>query len=227
MDRPATFALGAPVLPTITRLEETEMNGVTVRELERAELGDAARVLGRGMRDNPVNVQAFGGEADHRVRAMTRFFEAVLRGLDRRGTILGALRGGAIIGVCGMAPPGRCQPPLGEKLSVLPAIVLGNAVAVPLRVMRWVGEWSRRDPAHAHWHLGPVAVEPSLQGQGIGGAMVAEFCRRVDDSDAASYLETDKLENVRFYERFGYRVVAEAPVLGVANWFMMRTGRRE
>jgi Acetyltransferase (GNAT) domain len=198
------------------------MNGVSVRELARPELSEAARVLGRGMRDNPINVQAFGGTADHRVRALTRFFEAALGGLSQRGLILGAFHGSAIIGVCGMAPPGRCNPALGEKLRILPAIVFGNAITVPIRVMRWVGEWSRRDPAHAHWHLGPVAVEPPLQGQGIGRAMMAEFCRRVDDCDAASYLETDKSENVQFYERFGYGVVAEAPVLGVGNWFMMR-----
>jgi ribosomal protein S18 acetylase RimI-like enzyme len=123
-----------------------------------------------------------------------------------------------------MAPPGHCQPALGEKLSILPAIVSGNPLAVPLRVMRWVGEWSRRDPAHAHWHLGPVAIDPPWRGQGIGGAMMADFSRRMDERAAASYLETDKAENVRFYERFGYGVVAEAPVLGVGNWFMTRPG---
>jgi ribosomal protein S18 acetylase RimI-like enzyme len=177
------------------------------------------------MRDNPINVQAFGGTDDHRVGALTRFFGAALRGLHRRGLILGAFRGDALVGVCGMAPPGCCQPAFGEKASILPAVVLGNAIGVPLRVVRWVGEWSRRDPADGHWHLGPVAVEPALQGQGIGRAMMADFCRRVDGRGAASYLETDKSENVRFYESFGYGVVAEAPVLGVANWFMLRPSR--
>jgi ribosomal protein S18 acetylase RimI-like enzyme len=201
------------------------MNGVSVRELQRTELGEAAQILGRGMRDNPINVQAFGGTEDHRVRALTRFFEAALRGLHQRGLIIGAFRGGAMVGVCGMAPPGRCQPALGEKASILPAIVFGNAIGVSLRVVRWVGEWARRDPADTHWHLGPVAVEPELQGHGIGRAMMAAFCRRVDERDAASYLETDKSENVRFYETFGYGVIAEAPVLGVGNWFMMRPSR--
>jgi GNAT superfamily N-acetyltransferase len=201
------------------------MNGVSVRELARAELSQAARVLGRGMRDNPINVQVFGGTADHRVRVLTRFFDAALRGLHQRGLILGAFRGSALLGVCGMAPAGGCQPAVDEKLRILPAIVFGNAITVPLRVMRWVGEWSRRDPALAHWHLGPVAVEPPLRGQGIGRAMMADFCGRVDEHEAVSYLETDQSDNVRFYEKFGYSVVAEAPVLGVGNWFMMRPRR--
>ena len=35
-------------------------------------------------------------------------------------------------------------------------------------------------------------------------------------------LATDKTENVRLYERFGFVVTAEADVIGVKNWFMTR-----
>jgi ribosomal protein S18 acetylase RimI-like enzyme len=41
-----------------------------------------------------------------------------------------------------------------------------------------------------------------------------------------AYLETDKEINVRFYERFGFRVIGEESVLGVNNYFMRRTGTR-
>ncbi|HME70829.1 MAG TPA: GNAT family N-acetyltransferase [Myxococcota bacterium] len=198
------------------------MVDVSLRELGRSELREAAHLLGRGMRDNPVNVRAFGPEADRRGRAMARFFEPVVRGLHVRGSILGAFRGATMVGVCGMAPPGRCQPTVAEKLGILPVVVFGNAIGVPLRVLRWTGEWARRDPAQPHWHLGPVAVDPDLQGQGIGRAMLEKFCAHMDEDSALSYLETDKPENVRFYERFGYAMVAEGFVLGVRNWFMMR-----
>ena len=39
-----------------------------------------------------------------------------------------------------------------------------------------------------------------------------------------AYLETDKIENVRFYERFGFRVVGGTDVLGTGTWFMNRPG---
>ena len=39
-------------------------------------------------------------------------------------------------------------------------------------------------------------------------------------SCALSYLEADKSENARFYERFGFTVIAEPKVLGAPNWFM-------
>ncbi len=42
------------------------------RELRPSELSEAAQLLSRGMRDNPMNVQAFGSQADRRRRALVR-----------------------------------------------------------------------------------------------------------------------------------------------------------
>ena len=198
---------------------------LTVRQLQREELVDAARLVGRGMSDNPANVRAFGmQDTEHRSRVLARFFVPVLQGLFLRGSILGALGDDTLVGVCGMARPGLCQPAFLEKLRVLPAVAFGNSPGTPLRLLRWAGEWARRDPPQSHWHLGPVAVDPHWRGQGIGTAMVRAFCAIVDACGSLSYLETDKSENVRFYQKFGFEVVAEADILGVANWFMSRPG---
>ena len=101
---------------------------------------------------------------------------------------------------------------------------LGGDSFVARRRFGAAGEWARRDLAEPHWHLGPVAVDPQLQGQGVGTAMLTAFCSRMDDLSMLSYLETDKYKNVRFYRRLGFAVVAEAEVLGVPNWFMSRPG---
>ena len=199
---------------------------LTRRQLQRPELGEAARLLGRGMRDNPANIRALGiRDTERRSCALARFFRPVLHGLYQRGLIWGAFRDGTLVGVCCMARPGLCQPSPLEKLRVVPSVVFGNPIGTPLRVLRWVGEWARHDPAGPHYHLGPVAVDSHLQGQGIGGAMMIGFCARMDDCRTLSYLETDKSANVRFYEKFGFTVVAEAKVLGVSNWFMSRPPR--
>lgn len=57
----------------------------------------------------------------------------------------------------------------------------------------------------AHVHLGPLAVDAHLQGQGIGSLIVQEHCRRLDSAREVGYLETDKRENVGFYERSASR----------------------
>lgn len=204
----------------------TIVTGANIRELGPDELDDAARLLGSGMCDNPANVRSLGiPDAEHRRPALTRFFAPVLRGLHRRGLIFGAFRKDILVGVCGMARPGLCQPPLMEKLTVVPAVVFGNSAAATLRVLRWAREWARHDLREPHWHLGPVAVDFHLQGHGIGGAMLIDVCARMDDCGGLSYLETDKSENVRFYENFGFKVIEEAAVLGIPNWFMLRTPR--
>ena len=199
---------------------------LNIRELKEDELEDAAHLLGRGMRDNPVNIRTFGiRDADLRCRALTRFFVPVLRGLYQRGSIFGAFRDSLLVGVCGMARPGRCQPTSLEKLSVIPSVVFGNALATPIRMLKWVREWARRDPSEPHWHLGPVAVDLRVQGQGIGRAMLVEFCARMDERGSLSYLETDKSENVRFYQKFGFTVIGQSEILGVLNWFMARPSK--
>jgi predicted N-acetyltransferase YhbS len=85
--------------------------------------------------------------------------------------------------------------------------------------------WAGHDPDEQHVHLGPLAVDAHLQGRGIGSQIMREHCRRLDAAQHVGYLETDKPENVRFYERFGYEVTGTAPVIGVPNWFMRREPR--
>jgi ribosomal protein S18 acetylase RimI-like enzyme len=195
---------------------------VTLRELGRDELEGAAQLLGRGMRDNPINRRAFTDDPEGCGRALARFFVPVLKGVSRRGIVIGAWLEDVLVGVSAAARPGKCQPGLFEKVTILPAVAFGSPRGTVGRVLGWTGAWTRRDPPEPHWHLGPVAVDAGRQGQGIGTALLAAFCARLDEGKARAYLETDKTENVRFYRKFGFDVVAQADVLGVPNWFMSR-----
>jgi ribosomal protein S18 acetylase RimI-like enzyme len=82
--------------------------------------------------------------------------------------------------------------------------------------------WKRHDPRERHWHIGPIGVVPELQGRGIGSKLMVKCCERIDSQKDASYLETDRPENLPFYQRFGFKVIAEERILGVMNWFMWR-----
>jgi len=211
------------IMRRIAMSRRTKINA-RLRNLQLVELDDAVRVVSDGMRNNPTNIRAFSIEdADQRARSLARFFTPLLRGLYKRGVVMGAFCDKALVGVCGMAQPGSCQPTWFEKIEVLSPMVVSRSMGTVIRVMRWAGEWARRDPRNPHWHLGPVAVEPHFQGKGIGGAMLSAFCERMDQEYTLSYLETDKLENVGFYERFGFRIIEEGAVLGVRSWFMSRT----
>jgi ribosomal protein S18 acetylase RimI-like enzyme len=183
-------------------------------------IADAIGVLSRGMRDNPNNIAAFGSDPDRRERCMRRMFTGLFATMSSQQP-LGALDGEALVGVTGVAPPGSCQPTVGERVRIAPSILAAGPRSTR-RVLRWTAAWAQRDPEQPHLHLGPLAVEPRLQGQGIGSRILATHCSRLDEEGQIGYLETDKAANVVLYERFGYRVVAEAEIIGVPNWFMLR-----
>ena len=199
---------------------------LTIGPATRAEYGQVAGVLARGMRDNPIHVAAIGADPRRRERTLRRLFGALLEALA--WPVLVARRpDGTIVGVCGMPPPGACQPTGRQRLRALrhlPA-VLATGPRAAVRVARWQATWAARDPAERHWHLGPVAVDAGLQGLGIGSRLLEQFCARVDTTGEAAYLETDKPINVRFYDRFGFAVIGQQEVLGTPNWFMRRPPR--
>ena len=93
------------------------------------------------------------------------------------------------------------------------------------RMAQWLTAWAAHDPDRPHSHFGPLAVDLDLQGRGIGSLLLSTYCRGLDDVGRLVFLETDRPENVRLYERFGFVVTAEAEVIGVKNWFMTREAR--
>ena len=200
----------------------SDPKGVDVRDLAGSEIIEAAAMLGRGMRDNPLHFRAFGPLPDRREAALRRLFETLLSQYTTKGSILGAFSAGTLVGVCGMVEPGRCRPGVRDKASLATALLRGSGVGGVIRAMKWARRWARHDAEQPHWHLGPVGVEPHLQGGGIGSAMLRMFCERMDRAGCLAYLETDKQENLPFYERFGFRITDEDDVLGVRNWFMER-----
>jgi ribosomal protein S18 acetylase RimI-like enzyme len=186
-----------------------------------AEIEEVLDVVSRGMRDNPQHVAAFGEDPETRRRRFRALMAAAFSASDFSHALAARREDGVIVGVCGMLPPGDCRPDLRQGLRLLPALLsIGPRAAG--RLVRWMGAWQRHDPKERHWHLGPLAVDAHLQGEGVGSRMMRVFCARMDAAGEDAYLETDKPINVRFYERFGFEVVGEEDVLGVPNWFMLR-----
>ena len=203
---------------------------VAIEPLRPDEVRLAAAVLARGMRDNPLHVAALGSPPQRRQRVLAALFRAVLPLLP--GAPLAARQAGTIVGVLGMTPPGYGGAGHGwpRPRHLLRALVPTARLFLTLladprataRVASWFVAWAQRDLPEPHWHLGPVAVEPRLQGRGIGSQLLTAFCAQMDALGAVAYLETDKAENVTFYRKFGFGTMAEASILSTPNWFMRR-----
>jgi GNAT superfamily N-acetyltransferase len=192
-----------------------------VRPLTSEHMDAAVGVLARGMRDNPAHVAVWGDDPEHRVQSLTAFMGATL---PLSSQPLCGMRGDELVGVCGMAPPGEC---IGDIARALGGEIpqFSEDAGEQARIGEWLTAWAERDLDEPHWHLGPVAADRHLQGQGIGSVMMDGFCATVDDVHAVAYLETDKDVNVGFYEKFGFETLAEVDVVGTPNWFMRRGPR--
>lgn len=201
-------------------------NAIEIRPITLAEVSAAAAVLGRGMRDNPLHIAAFGENPKRRETALTGVFRAFLAlEATKKGRVLGAFRKDRMVGVCGMMRPDNCQLSPTEKVALLPKLLWHCGGSGTGKLLAQFGNWSRHDLAHSHWHLGPVGIEREMQGQGIGSLLLREFCRIVDEEKTAAWLETDKEINVSFYRKHGFEVAAKDTVNGVLNWFMNRSAR--
>lgn len=191
---------------------------IDVEPVDPSQRAAAAALAARAMRDNPMHVAGLGADPDRRTRVFTALFTRLFA-LEGR-PLLGAWHEGTLVGVTGWAEPGRCQPSVSDARRLAPSLLAAGS-RIP-RLALWFGAWARRDPSVRHSHLGPVAVAPAWQGRGVGSALLAAHCRDLDVAGLPSHLETDKPENVRFYQRFGYRVTDEATVIGATSWFMLR-----
>ncbi|WP_162458228.1 GNAT family N-acetyltransferase [Pseudactinotalea terrae] len=191
-----------------------------VRPIAAVDLPAVAELLGRGMADNPIHVAAYRGDESSGARRHSRLMHTLLRA-SRSLQLEGVDRDGALAGVAGWAPPGTCRPVLGAQLRLMArGVTFGPRTAG--RLLTWTTAWAKHDLDAPHVHLGPVSVDRHLRGLGIGSLLLSRHVSRLDVAGAVGYLETDRPEAVGFYERFGFRVVERADVLGTTCWFMRR-----
>ena len=92
--------------------------------------------------------------------------------------------------------------------------------------MGHVDELRNKHTPFPHWYLQLLGVEPECQRLGFGLALLRPMLDRLDKDKAASCLNTMNGDNVAFYERFGFKVVAESnvPKTNIGIWLMMRNG---
>lgn len=92
------------------------------------------------------------------------------------------------------------------------------------RVMAAFEHAHHRAVPEPHWYLLMVGTEPARQGQGLASTVLAPRLAQADAAGLPCYLETASRDNVRYYERRGFRTVAEGalPGGGPHFWGMKR-----
>jgi ribosomal protein S18 acetylase RimI-like enzyme len=205
----------------------------------------AGAVAARALRDDPLFAYLHGADPLARMagaygafrepartreggRGLRRLLRSTHAAVDARPapTVWGALLNGDVVGTAAAAAPGSCF------VDMLPADVRNEPTGPegepgsPDRLARVMHELSTHHSTERHWHVGPVGVEPGLQGRGVGAKVMRLLCDAMDVHGEIAFLETEKPENVVFYRRLGFEVTSEFDLTGLHTWFMRREPQR-
>jgi GNAT superfamily N-acetyltransferase len=172
----------------------------------------------------PLHLVLFPGDEEMRRKEIHGLFSMAFSKMLTGGTWLVVREGSAFVGMLRYTRSPDCMASQGVLAELAPVMkeALGKTGEL---VVEWLRKWADVHPDNDHWHLGPFAVMPECQGQGMGRLLMDEYCRRMDEARAVGYLETDVPQIVPFYEECGFSVIREAQVLGIKNWFMERNPR--
>jgi GNAT superfamily N-acetyltransferase len=196
--------------PSIDRLRPDELNG-------------AIASTSRAFWPDPL-FGFFARDEVHEHRVMPIFLGAMIRDASKHGQVWAARDGERVVGSASWLPPGAL--PRGQRreariyAACARALTFGRNRRVGLRLLDLV---EKHHPTEPHWYLAVLGVDPRLQGRGLGRALVQPVLDRCDREIVPAYLETQKPENLPFYERFGFRVTDEIGVPGSPSvWLMWR-----
>lgn len=158
---------------------------------------------------------------------LPHFISAVMGDAMRHGDVDTIVHNGRVVASASWLRPG--ETPRGwwreTRISVrcARALVRGRNRAKGLRIL---GEMTKSHPTEPHWYLALLGVDPAHQGAGLGGQLLRAKLALCDNDQVAAYLETQKPDNLPFYERFGFRVIKEITVKGCPTvWLMWRDPR--
>jgi ribosomal protein S18 acetylase RimI-like enzyme len=213
----------------------SEDGAATIAPLAPARRTAAANVLARAFRDNPINRAVVGEGEAKRLRANRAGLRCSLAACDGRSLTLVASEAKTDAknpridsidlehprAVLMALPPGAFPLPPPSLLAQL-RIWIGQGRRVAERWAQVYRSLADAHPDTPHWYLSLLGVDPAHQGRGLGRSLLESWLQSVDCEAAASYLETDREQNLAFYRRAGFDVRSEIRVLGIDVWCMWR-----
>lgn len=192
------------------------MTKLKISLMEQNDIQQSARVLSFAMLNNPLHLAVFLGNGEKERMEIEKMFFELLNNLP--GIVFLVKENEIIIGVM------RMKSCIGKTID--DRDVFKNVNDIDWRKSVWFKDWATHDPVEQHWHLGPIGVMLTHQRLGVGSLLMERFCKEVDACMAKAYLETDMDINVRFYEKYGFKVVCESEIFGVKNRYMLRDSQK-
>ncbi|MEO6794968.1 MAG: GNAT family N-acetyltransferase [Mycobacterium sp.] len=199
---------------------------IDVRSAHKPDIKPLAATLGRAFYDDPVSMWMLPDDAT-RAAQLTAFFATSTRHHHLGGGGVEVACDGSTVGAAALwDPPGRWKQSTWTQLRMLPTLV--RAFGFRISQGRTISDLLEANhPEEPHWYLAVIGSDPSVRGRGFGQAVMQPRLDLCDAEYCPAYLESSKLENVPYYERFGFQVIGEItlPGGGPTLWRMRRDPR--
>ena len=179
------------------------------RHATRAELPALVAAMVRGFWEDPLYAWMYPDDSE-RADGLRETFELI--------TALGLMRGHTYADDARSAVAVWTAPDVAlvdddeaERFAAMVERHIGDRVE---HVLAGMAETESHRPAEPHFALHSLAVDAAAQGRGIGAALLAPVLARCDEDGLLAHLTSSAARNVPFYERQGFRVVAETELPG-------------
>lgn len=193
---------------------------IEVHKVGPSQVPDLARTMGRAFAADPMIVWPFRAAFEPDEARAIELFSILLPHYAEAEVAWGS---GGELGCAVWVPPGRIDIFVSmDRATREPVAALTDDGGARYDAMwDWIGSHVGDEPS---WFLDMLGVDPATQGHGHGSALLEIGLAGSRRDGVPAVLETAMPNNVAYYERRGFRVVADedAPGGGPHLWFMRR-----
>ncbi|MEM7064801.1 MAG: GNAT family N-acetyltransferase [Cyanobacteria bacterium P01_B01_bin.77] len=201
-----------------------------VIHLQQSQVLDAGIVAAKAFADDPVLTYLISDDREFRLQFLSWLMGKLIAHSTRYNYVYTTQD---LAGIAAWLPPGKLS---NNPLELLKMAWELQLYTLPTKI-RW-NRWGRCltllsavDQAHQqdmgdclHWYLGIMVVNPTCQGQGVGGRLLQPILQRASNEGVVCYLVTFTEQAVRFYQKHGFEIVQSQKIDPAAPpfWTMKR-----
>ena len=199
------------------------LDGLT--RLSKSDIGPAVDLLTRAFWDDSLCVYFFPNE-EERKKLLPVFFKFRLKQALQNGEVYATSSG--LEGVAIWQHSNTVDSSYWKNLRAggfgFYRTMGRNLVSRMMKMDQFTSQRRAKYAVTPYMHLGPVAVDPELQGQGYSSKLIRPMLERLDRLELPCYLEAQSESNVSIYEHYGFEVLAKGsvPIADIPHWDMMR-----
>jgi ribosomal protein S18 acetylase RimI-like enzyme len=215
----------------IWQREET-MKEFKARLIRKNEIDHIATMLSEIFLDNAAYEKIF--DQKDKMKGLKWMFERALKLNIKYGNVyvIDDLKTNSLpIGTFSLSPPNSKSPSLFDYVILgMPLMPFKFGIDSFKRMMFLMNEnknkITEQIPGAEYWYLGMVAIDPKFRRKGISSTLLTEIFSGIPKPKNIA-LTTQLIENVSFYEKIGFKVLAENymgyNVKNIPNWVMYYT----